>query len=107
MLILLDECVPKRLKKHLPGHSVQTVREMGWSGVKNGALLKLIGANNLDVFITVDQKMVNQQNLQGLTFAIVVLIAPSNRVADLVPLMPRVDAALTTIQAGDYIEIRT
>jgi hypothetical protein len=42
MLILLDECVPKRLKQHLAGHTVSTVRDAGWSGVKNGALLQLI-----------------------------------------------------------------
>jgi predicted nuclease of predicted toxin-antitoxin system len=39
MRLLLDEAVPGRLRRSLPGHSVRTVVEMGWSGVKNGKLL--------------------------------------------------------------------
>ena len=41
MRLLLDECVPKRLKGELRGHEVKTVQDMGWAGIKNGALLKL------------------------------------------------------------------
>ena len=39
MRILLDECVPRRLRAELTGHDVHTVPEMGWSGKKNGELL--------------------------------------------------------------------
>ncbi len=41
MRVLLDECVPRKLKHELKGHEVSTVPEMGWAGVKNGALLEL------------------------------------------------------------------
>jgi hypothetical protein len=105
MLILLDECTPRRLKQHLPGHTVRTVTEAGWSGIKNGALLQLIDANHYDVFLTVDQNLIYQQNMKGLNFAVVVLIATSNRIAELIPLMPAVNVALATIQPGDYVEI--
>ena len=40
MRLLLDECVPKRLRRELPGHEVRTAQEAGWAGVKNGALLR-------------------------------------------------------------------
>ena len=43
MRLLLDECVPKRLKRELPGHHVKTVQDMGRAGIKNGALLKRTG----------------------------------------------------------------
>ncbi|HUF42158.1 MAG TPA: DUF5615 family PIN-like protein, partial [Verrucomicrobiae bacterium] len=43
MRVLLDECVPRRLKSELPGHDVRTVPEVGWSGTKNGPLLRLAG----------------------------------------------------------------
>jgi len=33
--VLLDECLPRQLKRHLPGHQVSTVPEMGWAGIKN------------------------------------------------------------------------
>jgi hypothetical protein len=41
MRVLLDECVPRALRKELPGHEVKTVAEAGWAGVKNGELLQL------------------------------------------------------------------
>jgi hypothetical protein len=44
MRLLLDESVPRRLRKALPTHSVKSAVEMGWSGVKNGALLALAAA---------------------------------------------------------------
>ena len=42
MRILLDECLPARLRRDLPGHEVLTVPRAGWAGVKNGKLLRLI-----------------------------------------------------------------
>ncbi len=41
MRLLLDESVPRRLRKALPNHDVKTVVEMGWGGVRNGKLLAL------------------------------------------------------------------
>ena len=54
MRLLLDESVPRRLRDALPAHSVRTAVEMGWGGVKNGALLVLAAAE-FDAFITVDR----------------------------------------------------
>jgi hypothetical protein len=54
MRLLLDESTPVKLKRHLPGHEVRSVVEMGWSGVKNGKLLVLAAAN-FDALITVDK----------------------------------------------------
>ena len=56
MRLLLDESAPKRLRRHLPSHDVKTVVEMGWSGVKNGALLAL-AAKDFDAFVTVDKSL--------------------------------------------------
>ena len=44
MRLLLDEFVPRRLKRELLGHDVKTVQDMGWAGIKNGALLKFADA---------------------------------------------------------------
>ena len=41
MRILLDECLPKRLKRDLVGHDARTVPEMGWATKQNGDLLTL------------------------------------------------------------------
>ncbi len=105
MRILLDECVPRRLRQELPGHDVHTVPEMGWSGKKNGELLRLMAGQSFEVFLTVDQSIRHQQNLQVAGVAVVVLVASSNRLADLVPLMPSAQAALGSIKPGDVVEI--
>jgi predicted nuclease of predicted toxin-antitoxin system len=104
MKILLDECLPKKLKRSLEEHTVITVPEQGWSGTKNGELLGL-AENEFDVFLTVDRNLTYQQNLTNVNLAIVVLVAGSNRLESLMPLMPEVRLVLETIQAGNVVRI--
>lgn len=107
MRILLDECVPRPLRRELPDHEVRTVVEMGWAGKRNGELLRLLTAEQFAVFLTTDQNLRYQQNFRGLRVAVVVLVAPTNRLADLVPLIPTVRTVLRTIQPGAFIEVDT
>jgi predicted nuclease of predicted toxin-antitoxin system len=87
MRILLDECLPARLRKELHGHDIQTVPGAGWDGVKNGRLLRLIaGSASYDVFVTMDKNLPSEQKTADLPFAIVVLRARSNRFEDTRPL---------------------
>jgi len=91
MRFLLDECLPARLRRDLPGHEVHTVPRAGWAGIKNGQLLRLIaGSGDFDVFLTMDKSLPHQQQLRSLPFAVVVLRAKSNRYEDTRPLMPEV-----------------
>jgi hypothetical protein len=59
---LLDESVPVRLRRSLPRHSVRTVVETGWSGVKSGKPIAL-ASDEFDAFVTVDKNLPHQQNL--------------------------------------------
>lgn len=102
MRVLLDECVPRRLKRGLPGHAVLTVTERGWSGVKNGKLLALAEAE-FDVFLTVDQNLKYQQNLKALRIGIILLAARNNRLRTLLPLLPDVCERLENIKPGDFV----
>ncbi len=104
MKILIDECLPKKLKRELPNHDVATVREKGWQGKKNGVLLRLM-SGAFDVFITVDKNLKYQQNLQTYEVAVVVLRVPSNKLEHVQPLMPQVLAILEEIQSGDIVEV--
>lgn len=97
MRLLLDESVPSRLRRALPGHEVRTVVELGWSGVKNGKLL-VLAAGGFDVFITVDKNLPHQQNLSTLPIAVVVLDAASNELAALLPLMPELLQTLASLE---------
>lgn len=105
MRILLDECVPRPLRRELSGHEIRTVTEMGWAGKRNGELLKLIIGYPFDVFLTVDQNLRYQQNLRKAGIAVVVLVARTNRLDDLIPLIPSVRTKLETIQRGEYVEV--
>ncbi|MHB8519674.1 MAG: DUF5615 family PIN-like protein [Limisphaerales bacterium] len=101
MRILLDECLPARLRRDLPGHEVQTVPRAGWAGIKNGKLLRLVAnSRRFDVFLTMDKNLPHQQKLTGLPFAVVVLRAKSNRFEDTHPLMSKVFRQLAGIQPG-------
>ena len=100
MRVVLDECLPKRLTGELPGHEARTVQQMGWSGISNGKLLSLI-RGQFDAFITVDSHLAYQQNLSTLPVAVVVLRAPSNKIEDLRPLLPRLLAILAVLKPGD------
>jgi hypothetical protein len=84
---------------------VKTVVEMGWAGKKNGELLKLMMQESFTILLTTDQNLRYQQNLQQAGVAVVVMVAPSNRLPDLVPLIPRVCSALMTIAPGEVIEV--
>lgn len=64
MKLLPDENLPKRLKSLLVPHDVSTVREMGWNGKGNGALLALMMQNGFDALITFGKNLRCQQNLQ-------------------------------------------
>lgn len=96
MRILLDESLPIELRDELPGNSVSSVREMGWSGLKNGELL-LRAAARFDVFLTADQNLQYQQNLRTLPLAVAVLVARSNRIQDLKPLIAGLQSALAVL----------
>ena len=104
MRLLLDECVPKRLKRELPGHEARTVQDLGWAGIKNGALLKLANGQ-FDALLTVDQGIEYQQNLSGLTISVVIMMAPSNDVDDLRPLLPGVEDALAKLRPGEIMRV--
>ena len=102
--VLLDECVDGRLARHLKPFSVTIVSKAGWSGVKNGRLLRL-AQSEFDVFVTVDRNLSFQQNLIDLDLAVIVLCAMTNRLDDLLPLVPQIVELIPVIQSGHVVAI--
>ena len=105
MKLLLDECVPRRLKRDFQAHEVSTVVEEGFQGLKNGRLLQSAAAAGFAAFITVDQNLTYQQNLKTLPLAVLVLIAPRNKYELLAPLVPQALIALQSIRAGEVVRL--
>ena len=97
MRILLDESLPIEVRSELPRHDVRTVREEGWSGLKNGELLAR-ATDQFEVLLTTDRNLQYQQNLNRLPVAVVVLAAGTNRIEDLRRLIPRVLGVLSSLQ---------
>lgn len=100
MKILLDECIDQRFRLQLPEHDCQTAQFAGLAGLKNGQLLDAAERGGFDILRTADQQIPAQQNLAGRPLSIVTLCAPTNRLRDLLPLVPLVKQALADIAAA-------
>ncbi len=104
MRVLLDESIPRRLKNELAAHDVVTVTDQGWQSKENGDLLTA-ASPVFDVLITADQNLQFQQNLARFDLGVIVLVAYRNRLADYLPLVPRILESLATIQSGQVIRV--
>ena len=105
MKILLDENLPRKLKLEFAGHQVAAVREMGWSGKKNGEILALAASNNFDAFVTADKKLPSQQDLSKHPFAVILLNPKNSRLETFQRLMPSVLNRLKGKLLAGLIEI--
>jgi predicted nuclease of predicted toxin-antitoxin system len=106
MKVLIDECLPAALKGTLTGmgHECQTVRQAGYGSKKNGELLT-IAERRWNVLLTSDRNIKYQQSMTGRSVSILILSAESNRMKDLLPLMPACAEALLAIQPGQVVEV--
>ena len=77
---------------------------MGWAGLSNGALLRQ-AAESFDALLTADQNIEFQQNLKELPIAVVVLIARTNRIESLEPLLPDLLRVLATLQPREIVRV--
>ena len=77
---------------------------MGWTSLGNGALLRQAAAE-FHAVLTADQNIAFQQNLKTLPIAVVVLVADSNRLESLVPLVAGVLQALHTLRPKTLVRI--
>ena len=93
------------LRHSLAGHDCQTARYAGLAGLKNGELLKAAEAAGFRVFLTVDQGIQYQQNLTGRKIAIIIFRVKSNRLKNLLQLVPACLAHIESIQPGQLISI--
>lgn len=103
MKILLDEGVPDIIQKRLIRFSIFTVKETGWRGVKNGALLDLM-AGDFRIIITTDKNLPSQQNLKKRQISAIIL--PTNEIPAVIELLPKIEQAIGTLSPGEFKELR-
>lgn len=105
MRLLLDECIPRKLKDSFPSHDCRCATDEGWAGKKNGELLSLAEKSGFQVFLTLDRGLEYQQNLKSRVIAIVLIRTKSNRLADLICHVPEISRVLPTIQPGQLAKV--
>jgi hypothetical protein len=97
--------VPRQLAKELAAFEVKTVRDMGWTGVKNGALIDL-AQGSFEAIFTVDRDFGGTYQAP-LPIGVVVLEVGSTYPLLLRPHMPAVAIALQSVRAGQVIRVGT
>jgi len=105
--LLLDENLDWRLSRDLIGHETDSVPLLGWSGTKNGVLLRRAAESGYDVLITIDGGIFHEQNIESLPLAVLALRARTNRLADTRPLMPKVLRLLDSVRPGTLVFVNS
>ena len=81
------------------------MQECGWAGLKNGPLLRLMREARVETFVTTDRNLEYQQNVATAGFAVVVLVALTNTLEDLLPLVPALLVALEHPRPGQVTHV--
>ena len=103
--MLLDENLPGKLARlFAPQMETVTIARRGWRGIDNGELLAM-AQEEFDALVTMDRGIPHQQNLEGIELVILLLEAPSNRLADLAPLVPEAMEVLSRAKHGDVLQV--
>ncbi len=101
MRLLLDENLPSKLARlFAPEMEAITIARRGWRGKDNGELISL-AEREFDALVTMDRGIPHQQNLDDVSLIILLLEAPSNRLADLAPLVPETKDVLKNARPGE------
>jgi predicted nuclease of predicted toxin-antitoxin system len=99
MRVLLDECINVRFRHEIQGHEVVTVEYRGWKSVKNGRLLAA-ASPEFDVFVTLDTHLQNEQAVEKLDMAVILIRARSNALVELRKAAPALNRAILFAAKG-------
>ncbi len=105
MKILLDECLPRKIKDKFASHDCHTVPEALLGGKKNGDLLSIAERQGFEIFLTVDKGLEYEQNLAGREIAVIILRTKSSRLVDLVPLVEACLEQMRSIKLGQIVRV--
>ena len=105
MKILIDENIDVRFKNELSLFDTQTVKDKGWTGIKNGKLLELAAQNEYDVFITLDSNIKHQQKLSKYKLHILIIKAKTSRLNHLKLFIPKIQNLIYDISDKTMYEV--
>ena len=67
--------------------------------------MQRMSLSGVQVFLTLDRGFVQQRDLSGESFAVILLRTKSSKMVDLLPLIPQIEALLETVTPGQFIEV--
>ena len=105
MIVVLDECLPKKLTKLITADQVLTVPQIGLAGSTDSDLLDALDSKGINIFITIDGNIEFQQQFKDRSFGTVIIRAISNRFQDLLPLETELINAIQRVDKGNIIRI--
>ena len=105
MKVLLDNCLDERFRRYLFGFEVVHAMDVGWRELSNGNLIAAAEDAGFDALVTVDRGIRHQQSLKGRKLSVVTLLAKTNRLRDLTPLVPKLVEVLSAAGAGGFFEV--
>ena len=104
MKVVLDACVPQPLRHAIAGHEIFTAGFLGLSTLDDTDLLDAI-EGHFDVLVTCDRGIPWQNRFAGRGISLIVLRARTNKLPDLLPLVPALLVALSEAKPGEVREI--
>lgn len=108
MRVLLDNDVPRKLRRALPGHEVETSWYRGWHEAENGDLLRL-AVGEYDALVTADKdfrdRPERRREIGRLTGLRVVFIGGEITDATVLPAAGEIDRALRAAVPGRLAEV--
>jgi hypothetical protein len=101
--ILFDHCVPKPLRRRLPGFEIRTCFEQGWDVLRNGELL--LAAEEAGFQISLPPPRTCVISKTSAPIRLPYSNCPRNRLAILLQLVPAIEQALALMVPGGYVVI--
>jgi len=102
--ILLDENLPRKLRRELPTFTVRTVQEEGWTSFRNGELLSR-AQSSFEVLLTADRRLQFQQNISRFDIGVVVIVTTNLRFRTILTAIEKIRSALEEVRAGEVISV--
>ena len=103
--ILLDENLPRKLRRELSAFEVRTVQEEGWASLANGELLGR-AQHSFDVLLTADRRLEYQQNVVRFEIGIVVIVTPDLRFRTIRVGIEAIRGALLAVGPGEVLRVQ-
>lgn len=106
MRLLIDNCVPRKFAKLIPGHEITHARQLGWHELQNGLLIAAAEAEGFDAILTTDKNLKSQQNLRYRRLSIIVLSPRLVFYDQLAPLAGKLILVLDNLENGAFVVIK-